>query len=231
MSSNYAARKKLYTSLGMNSVIKGEMHEELGIEKKQLDVLPFEFSQFVDEITKYVLKPLGKTRIIAFCDEANLIPLFQQEDILNRYFELFNTKQVQFIFIAGINSWSKIHDISNCFDSIFEIKGLTNFNDVKNLINQEESGIFFEDSGINFLFDEFDGNPRKILSTCNRLYNNQQYRNVNEIITLEKIKKLCGDLKNEELDYLRAIRNDEDYLKLYNNTNWDRYRLPKHHKK
>ena len=73
--------------------------------RQQSDVLPFEFAEFAKELIETVLNPSGKSRVVVICDEANYMPFFKQEELLQRYLDLFSAKDFQFVLVAGLFPW------------------------------------------------------------------------------------------------------------------------------
>ena len=61
-----SVNKVFANSLGLGAGIKGEMKEEITTGTRSLNVLPFEFAEFLDEPTVEVLHRRGYQRIV-FC--------------------------------------------------------------------------------------------------------------------------------------------------------------------
>jgi Cdc6-like AAA superfamily ATPase len=202
MTSQRTARKKQYESFGVTAAIKGEKGDEAEFSRQQSDVLPFEFAEFIDELNKYVLGREKKKRFVIICDEANKMPLFEQEQILERYIELFNTKQVLFLFVAGLRKWEEFVELPDCFELYVHLKGFPTLKHIRELIRKSKSSIPFEDDGVDFLFEEYVGHPRETINACSEAYDWAQAR---ELATISRklIIQVCSRIKYEKSEYER----------------------------
>jgi hypothetical protein len=63
-------------SIGIGAGIKGELKGESISRSQLMAILPFEFAEFVGELTAGVLEARGYSRVVFLCDEANHMPLF-----------------------------------------------------------------------------------------------------------------------------------------------------------
>jgi Cdc6-like AAA superfamily ATPase len=203
MTSERKAKSRHFASFGVSAGIKGEKQEEAEYERQQSDVLPFEFAEFISEITRYVLMPKNKKRLLILCDEANHMPMFYQQEILERYFELFNAKQVQFLFVAGVAHWEESPSLPTCFETQFELKGFSAIEDVLRLVQKAKSSLPFEDEAINVLFNEHNGHPRRILETCHFAFE-QAVRRKSPTITVDIVHRVCKEIR-QKLEKERSL--------------------------
>lgn len=181
MTSERKTRLQALSSIGFTAAVKGEKKEEKTLEKQQSEVLPFEFAEFVDELISRALKPLGKERVVVLCDEANLLPIFEQQDILERYFELFNHKNVQFLFVAGFQDGQAKLTLPDCFETHLELKGFPERKYVLELVNRADKGeVTFSDEAIDVLWRNFSGHPRKTLEVCGLAF--EEARKLNQSV-------------------------------------------------
>jgi hypothetical protein len=98
-----AQRKSFYeyhNSVGFSAGATGEKSETGSLEQLQPPILPFEFFEYCEELL-FGLAEHSKTRIVALCDEANHLPLRAQQQLLDQYIEMFMSRRVQFVFVAG----------------------------------------------------------------------------------------------------------------------------------
>lgn len=171
MTSHVQARHDLTASVGFSIGAKGEKRESSAREYQQVEILPFEFLEFTDELIQKVLKPAGKTRIIILCDEANLMPLFTQEQILDRYLQLFSTRKVQFLFSAGLMAWDAKPNLPMCFETRVELNGFAEKRHVIELISKLNSTVVqFTEEAIDLIYSAFRGHPRDTISACQQAF-------------------------------------------------------------
>jgi AAA+ ATPase superfamily predicted ATPase len=191
------ARFEWGNSVGFSAGVKGEKRESAATERKQLDILPFEFLKFVDTLYASVLKEHGIDRIVVLCDEANLLPEFRQHEILERYLELFAARYVQFLFVAGFRN-KAYYALPASFETAFELKGFSKAEYVKELIERinHNNDIAFSDEAIKYLFDCFQGHPRNTLYACSKAIHHCDEERSDEVNTLI-MKLACLEYKDE----------------------------------
>lgn len=158
---------------GISLVAKGEMQEQLFHESKQAPLLPFEFGEFVKQLSEEVLRPMGKDKIVILCDEANHAKIYEQEQILERYFELFSSRRVQFLFVAAQGPWNEKAYIPSCFETTIELRGFKNPHHVHELIvsatkRTTSEATQFSSEALEVLVEAFEGHPRLTLMACER---------------------------------------------------------------
>jgi hypothetical protein len=164
MASQRKAHYEYSNSVGFSAGAKGEKKETGWVEQEQPPVLPFEFLEFCEELLE-ALKEHGKTRIVALCDEANLLPFEQQRDILGRYIDLFTSRSVQFLFVAGVQRWDAIPPpVPEGFDLILELRGLKGRAAAELLGKAARyQGVDIEADAVEIGQSQLDGNPRLLL--------------------------------------------------------------------
>jgi len=202
MTSHIKAQQQMINTIGFTAGVKGEKKESITREVQQSDILPFEFAEFAHEIKENVLKPLGRKRIIILCDEVNHMPIFQQEAILERYFDLFSSKQIQFLFVAGFMHWDTEMPVPSCFETQVHLQGFSNKSYVKELINKlSVKDILFDDSSIDILYDYFKGHPRLTIQACALAYDHVS-EDTNHLVDGALMSQICRqielDIKKKE---------------------------------
>lgn len=195
-------------SVGVSAVLKGGTKEGTQREWSEIDILPFEFFEFVEEIKKETLRPNGKERIIAICDEANKLPIFQQAEILERYLELFAARQVQFVFVAGYRPGEKVGPVPSGFQNIVELKGFQEKRHVKEIIDKHTTtiGVSFLDSAIDVVWDVFKGHPLYTIHACRYAYE-QADRDRLGRIDARVMAVACTQLLREQEEYRRTLES------------------------
>jgi hypothetical protein len=194
---------------GISTSLKVKVKENIDHEMEIPDVLPFEYAEFIDEINKYVLSPKKKKRMIIFTDNLNHLDLNFQEDILERYLDLFKTKQGQFFFIVGFSNWNKQPLYPTCFETIMELKGFSSPRFVQQLIYRRAKDIRIEKTIPTYLFSEIGGSPRDILEICYKSYDYVLNTNLPSM-TLEIVKNSCKErevyLQKQEIRRQQEIK-------------------------
>ena len=196
---------QMLNTVGFSAGVKGEKTEQISHQKLQADVLPFEFVEFTHEITQKVLTRHGKSRVVILCDEANLLSSFFQEEILNRYFDLFCPQQFQFVFVAGLLRGSA-RVMPDCFETLIELTGFPSVSDLSTFIHRANtSPITIPEHAISALFEEFHGHPRHSLGVCERAYETAVASQQAELSS-ESIRHACRSYRRLLARYEREIR-------------------------
>ena len=191
---------KFTNSIGVSAGVKGSKKEEKEFQSHHSEILPFEFAEFANEIISNVLIPNNKKRIIILCDEANHMPLFKQEEILERYFDLFGSKKLQFLFVAGLVPWDNKPFLPSCFETRLELLGFPEKADLINLIEKYGPIEIFTGEAIDLLFEAYKGHPRDSLEACGRAF--------------DLSKELVQDNIEASLMF-RAIKEKNEFKKRY----------------
>jgi replication-associated recombination protein RarA len=147
------------------------------------ELLPFEFFELIDEIKKNTLEPMGYSKIILFCDEANKFSLLQQVELLERFLVLFGSKQVQFLFVASFGKDNQQPEPAiDAFETRMELLGFREKKFVKEMIEKHnDSQIVFTDEAIDIVWNLFQGHPRKTLIVCRAAYGLAETRQLKDV--------------------------------------------------
>lgn len=196
---------------GMNLLAKGEMQEQFFHENKQAPLLPFEFGEFVKQLTEDVLHPAGKDKIVVLCDEANHAKFYEQEQILERYFELFSSRRVQFLFVAAQGPWQQKEYIPACFETTIELRGFKEARHVRELIDSGAHRALgpetrFSPEALEVLIDAFDGHPRITLTACARAIELSR-QGASKLIGLKETLRACRDTERRLQEYEKSVRD------------------------
>lgn len=151
-------------SFGAAAVVKGELKEEISKEWKAIDLLPADFFDFAEELLQEVMVPKGLARIVMICDEANLLPMREQAEILGRYVELFSARRIHFVFVVRPEVAKSIRPAFSYFEEL-EITGFSDVTTAKELFEKHLRGteITINDDAITIAWEIFEGCPLDIL--------------------------------------------------------------------
>jgi hypothetical protein len=197
---------------GLNLVAKGELQEQFVHEDKQSPVLPFEFGEFVGQLITDALHPRGKTKVVILCDEANHAQFYEQEQLLERYFELFSSRRVQFLFVAGHGPWREKEYIPSCFETTIELAGFKNAAHTKALVQADArrlvgSEVEFTQEAIEVLVESFAGHPINSLNASQRAIDltlNEAPRRV----TVKEMFKACRETEKQLQAWENSVRGN-----------------------
>lgn len=170
-------------SIGVSAALKGDIKKSTRMGWSEIDILPFEFFEFVEEIKKKTLIPNKKERIVIICDEANKLPILQQASIMGRYLELFAARKVQFVFVSSYSFGEKFGQTTSGFEKILNLRGFREKRHVKDLLDRETTGtnFLFEDKAIDVVWKAFEGHPRCTLSAGRYAYTKAITRGLEKI--------------------------------------------------
>lgn len=199
MASERKAHYEYSHSVGFSAGAKGEKKETGWVEQEQPPILPFEFLEFCEEILG-VLERKGKTRVIALCDEANLLSFEQQRDILGRYIEVFASRRIQFLFVAGPHRSEPVPPpIPEGFDLVLEMTGLQP-GAAAQLLSKvaTRSGLELEPKSAAIAQARLEGNPRLLLLALGSAMSKADESNK---ITSRMIEAACSEVLAREQLY------------------------------
>jgi len=165
MSSQRKAHYQYENSVGFSAGAKGEKKETGWVEQEQPPIMPFEFLEFSNELARALID-VGKERVIATCDEANLLPIDEQAALLSHYLDLFNARGTQFLFVAGtLPGDSEPPPIPDGFDLVLPLQGLAPEACAELLQKQASSlGYRIAEPAFAIAAEQTKGNPRLLLS-------------------------------------------------------------------
>ena len=170
MAAQRKAHFEYFNSVGFSAAAKGEKSETGSVEQLQPSILPFEFFEYCDELLQALTKH-GKSRIVALCDEANHLPLSEQQQLLGQYVEMFTSRRVQFLFVAGYRTAMAPPATPEGFSCALELRGLNSADSIALLTKVAgELGWEADASACARVAERCAGNPRFLLSALDRAY-------------------------------------------------------------
>jgi hypothetical protein len=198
-------RSNRQNTAGFNFGARGELRESFTHEHRQQAVLPFEFGEFVSQLTSDVLMPRGKRKIIIFCDEANHASIYKQEQILERYFELFSSRRVQFLFVAAQGPWQEKEYVPTCFETKIELGGFKDRTDTVQMVQSTcvDSSFTFTEEAFDVLIDTFEGHPRNSLEASERAIQLARARG-QSTVSVRDMLRACRDVEKSRAQELIA---------------------------
>ena len=136
------------------------------------------------------------------------MPIFKQEQLLERYLELFSAKRVQFLFVAGFSSSDRKPFLPSCFETPVELKGFPEKRFIEQLVLNAAARAGptcpkFGDEVIDILFESYAGHPRLTLEACHLAHYEATAFGKKEV-SPSLIVRVCRDLderrKQQELE-------------------------------
>lgn len=207
-----AVKSAIFNTVGFSAGVKGEKKEEASQQVQHSSILPFEFAEFAHELVANVLEPNGKKRLVVLCDEANQMPIFKQEAILERYLELFSSKKIQFVFVAGMVPWDNKQFLPSCFETRLELKGFDDKKYIEELIYRADSDKPFTPEAIDLVYEAYRGNPRLTIDVCAQSYYEAFDSNLEQVsakIVMGTINRLEEERKRHE-DLMRNEHHNNE---------------------
>lgn len=160
-------------------------------ERTRIQLLNFEFFELIKEIKKDVLRRFQCNKIIVFCDEGNHLAESFQAELLQKYVELFNDINIQFVFVLSEQIAQKNESYKIAFPNTFHLKGFNKWSETKTLIeNCSLSNIKILDESYEVLHAYFQGHPRDSLEVANLLLKTSDILEVTPDYMLTVCKKL-----------------------------------------
>lgn len=210
MKSDLVQRTSRTNTAGLNLVAKGELQEQFVHENKQSSILPFEFGEFVGQLITDVLHPRSKSKVVIICDEANHAKFYEQEQLLERYFELFSSRRVQFLFVAGHGPWQEKEYIPACFETTIELAGFRNPDHTKVLVEADArrltgGEVEFTQDALEVLVEAFAGHPRNSLD-ASQLAIDYVFSESSRKVTVKAMLKACRETEKKLQTWENSVR-------------------------
>jgi GTPase SAR1 family protein len=208
-----------YTSqrqAGVNSILIGKATDSNNISFQVGNITNFEFLMFIDEL-KQILKDENYDTILFLCDEANKLSEEVNIEIIQKYFEIFASKNIQFIFVTVPDADNKIPEISDAFGCQIRIGNFQSSDSVEELVHlvlddfRQKGGesILIEKECFDEIHEICNGQPWWIQRLCRRIFESAIEENRSKIdkkfvinCGLKVFKEMALE-KNEENKRLR----------------------------
>lgn len=189
------------SSLGASAVLKGEMKESVAQEWQAIDMLPNDFFHFLDEIFDAVLKPNQIDQVVLICDEVNLRPVPEQQELLVRYLELFGAKNVRFTLVVQPEAAKKVRPILTAFEEL-ELGGLPHQTEIQTLLEKHlrDADVSISPEAIPVVWEVFRGHPLYTLQVARQAYDDAR-RTETQLIDAAQMAIACA----RTLRYLRKM--------------------------
>lgn len=150
--------------IGVKAFVTGNMKLKESEAREFGHLLPFEVISYIEEIIEYLKKNEKKVKIVALCDEANLMSEEWQKDVLARHIDIFSNLGIQFVFVAGYLIKHSEIIIPDSFEKVIEVKGIDK-EYITELIKKHYASTDFiiKPDVLEYLHKTTKGNPRRIL--------------------------------------------------------------------
>jgi ribosomal protein L31E len=196
-------------NIGVKAIISGNIKINETESREYGQLLPFEVISYIEEIKNYLKVNEKKIKIVALCDEANLMSEEWQQAVLTKHIDIFSNIGIQFVFVAGYLIRHKDIIVPNSFEKVIEITGI-NKDYIEELLQKHYQSTDFKIKPelVDYLWKKTNGNPRRILSIASEALV-RDYKN-NKI---EITKELIDYQINEEQKIINTLPNTR-YKKL-----------------
>jgi len=184
----YDSTRESIREAGVDTIFVGKAIDSTKISYQIDDISGSEFLLFVDEL-KQILNNAGYDSILAFCDEANRISEDINVAILQSYFEIFASKEIQFIFVTVPRTGERIPEISNAFGCQIKVGKFPNSDCVEELLqvilndfeNNGGTPIPFNNNCYKKIYEVCDGHPLYIQRLCAVIYETAMMKDLQKI--------------------------------------------------
>jgi hypothetical protein len=154
--------------VGLDKVIKATKEERVGRKVDRGDLRPSEFVSLATEILQ-ALNDKGFKRTIIFGDEANHIDPDIEIDIIRRNFEVFASKNVQFVLTAQAEILQKVPHLKDAFPAWLDVKPFENPKILEEFIavySSDSKAPSFSSRCRELIWEISRGHPREIQRIC-----------------------------------------------------------------
>jgi hypothetical protein len=164
---NLAADLEEKNVVGLDKFVKATKEERIARKVERGDLRPSEFVSLAAEILE-ALREKGFERTIIFGDEANHIDPDIEIDIIRRNFEVFASKNVQFVLTAQANILQRVPHLKDAFPAWLDVKPFDNPKVLEDFITVYSSGKSpsFSPRCRELIWEISGGHPREIQRIC-----------------------------------------------------------------
>ncbi len=169
------------------------------LEQVEIGVIhSFEFIELTKELVK-ICQNAGYKSIVIICDEANRLAAEVSKEILRSYFDIFASRQIQFVFVADVSlvDYKPIEDI---FESTINIGPFPSIEYIHQLLNsyyqhflKRKASDDFTEKAVEKIWELSKGHPFLIQLLCNEALNQKilgMNENVDDIGVLQAWVKI-----------------------------------------
>jgi hypothetical protein len=147
--------------IGGSAIIKGELAEEWHTKATLSAGHDAEVRHYIADLKKAISDSLKCERIVALCDEANLLPEEWQKKLIGGHIRELSDLGIQFVFVAGYIEQLKPVNLPEYFDSFMELKGIPK-REFREFLGKHFQGEIekLSMSALNTIYTFTNGNPR-----------------------------------------------------------------------
>jgi len=205
--------KRRRTSLGGTVKIPALAETEGGLEtESQLEiggVHPLEFIELARELMD-ICRKYKYESIIIFADEANRLAAQTSKEILRSYFDVFSSRNIQFVFVADI-SLIDYKPIENIFELTIKLTHFPDIHCIEELLGRyyreqlgQEYTQYFSDAAIGKIWELSRGHPYLVQVLCDG--------SVTGAMASNRVKILVEDVMQA---WVKALEEDRKIIKLW----------------
>lgn len=205
-SSESEASYQKSAGLGAKAILEGNIDEEWKTKYALLPSHAIEVRHYIADLQKVIESETGCKRIIALCDEANLLPEEWQKKLIGGHIRELSDMGIQFVFAAGHFKRLEAVSIEDYFDGVIELRGIPEafFRDYLASYYPEEVS-HCSARAIKIIYDFSEGNPRLgmsiFLDASSLMHKNKRktIRSEDAVAAVERARRsLAKFIKNYE---------------------------------
>jgi energy-coupling factor transporter ATP-binding protein EcfA2 len=167
---------KFNKEFGGKLFIEGKVSQENSFTSERKPLAPFEFLHLLDELND-IISRYNYTSILVICDEMNHLPYETNTEILRSYFDVFSSRNIQFLLTIVNPSRERENDAKLLLDSFNKPLEIGHFKEIKdvqqlvfNVLSLDEIKIGFDKDAFKTLFEITNGHPWWIQKICDSTY-------------------------------------------------------------
>ncbi|MCH8903421.1 MAG: ATP-binding protein [Bacteroidetes bacterium] len=169
-------------NVGVKAIVSGHIKTNETESREYGQLLPFEIISYIKELQDFLNKKEKKIKLIALCDEANLMSEEWQKAVLSKHIDIFSNIDIQFVFVAGYIEGYQDLSIPDTFEYIFELHGMNKEHLVSLIGNHfPDSELKISQETLSHLYKSTKGNPRSVLEIASRVIRSDYKNNKLEI--------------------------------------------------
>jgi DNA polymerase III delta prime subunit len=157
-----------HNAIGLEKFVRATKEERISRNVVRGDLQPPEFVSLDNEILAALSKE-GIKRTIIFGDEANHIDPDVETDIIRRNFEVFASRNVQFVLTANMDIVQRVPHLRDAFPAWIEVRPFEDrrvFEELITVYSATGDVPKFTPSSRQFIWEISRGNPREIQRLC-----------------------------------------------------------------
>ncbi len=193
---------KFNKEFGGKFYVEGKISQVNELTNERKPLAPFEFLHLLDELND-IIRSYKYDSLLVVCDEMNHLPFETNTEFIRSYFDIFSSRQIQFLIVVVNPNDSRKKDANLLLDSFNTFLEIGHFKDIDsvqqlvfNALSLDDERMNFDVEAIKTLFELTNGHPWWIQKICDSAYK-EAITQRRDIVNSQLIEERSILFKNE----------------------------------